>query len=343
MRYGLQTLVGVEWIQAGVFYLTEWKAPANGITATFSARDAIEFMLNSTYSVPYRMGITTGEVKAYATKEEAVDSGGGDGTGVVLATLPSGTVTKIYEESYQYADIYGEENDGSGWPLDRIEQGWIWPFYHEITEQCAISLDIMKALKSCLPDDVVIYDGTYARQAPLTIPESNVGEFVQQAAASIERTVWQDCWGDIHIDSPRVLSPTYLISLDMSYSHPEVELAKPLKEVLVVGRSRWNDRTKTNTFSVNATGDTIIVDNPYVWHDIVGNRTLADKYIAWWEHREVVSGEFRGDPRLELFDCVEVETQYGVLSPVMITYIKYTYNGAFRATYEGKVVDESFN
>lgn len=340
VRYGQQTSVGVEWIQAGVFYLTEWRAPSNGITATFVARDAIEFMLNATYSRPYFLGVTTGEVKAYAVKEEVVDQNGNVGTGVVLATLPSGTQVKVYEQSYQYSE--GSEN--AGWLLYRIEQGWVYPFYVTITSDALLSTDAHNALESCLPDGIRYFDYSADNSSPTAMQEATVAELVQQYAAAGRCTMWQDHLGDIHIDSPSVIQPTYVVSLDMSYSHPEVELAKPLKEVVVVGGNRWVTPfiEKTNIFTVNATGESIIVDNPYAWHNDY-NRLLADKYIAWWEHREIVSGEFRADPRLELFDCVKVETKYGVLSPVMITYLKYTYNGAFRAMYEGKVVDESFN
>lgn len=34
----------IEWIPGGVFYLSEWTTPQNGITASFTARDAIELM-----------------------------------------------------------------------------------------------------------------------------------------------------------------------------------------------------------------------------------------------------------------------------------------------------------
>jgi hypothetical protein len=53
----------------------------------------------------------------------------------------------------------------------------------------------------------------------------------------------------------------------------------------------------------------------------------------------MLKGDFRADPRLELFDVISVESKYGMISPVMITYIKYTYNGSFHGTFEGKVLD----
>ena len=44
-RYGLKMSDGsVEWIKGGTFYLSEWYAKQNGLTAEFTARDLLEFM-----------------------------------------------------------------------------------------------------------------------------------------------------------------------------------------------------------------------------------------------------------------------------------------------------------
>jgi hypothetical protein len=45
VRYGMKLSDGtVEWIKGGSFYLSEWYAKQNGITAEFVARDILEFM-----------------------------------------------------------------------------------------------------------------------------------------------------------------------------------------------------------------------------------------------------------------------------------------------------------
>lgn len=46
-RYGYKLNGSVEWIKAGTFYMSEWETPQNGITATFTARDRLEFMSDS--------------------------------------------------------------------------------------------------------------------------------------------------------------------------------------------------------------------------------------------------------------------------------------------------------
>jgi hypothetical protein len=44
-RYGLKLNDGtIEWIKGGTFYLSEWYAKQNGMTADFTARDLLEFM-----------------------------------------------------------------------------------------------------------------------------------------------------------------------------------------------------------------------------------------------------------------------------------------------------------
>lgn len=44
VRYGLRVDSAIEWIEGGTFYLSEWNAPQNGLTADFTARDLLEFM-----------------------------------------------------------------------------------------------------------------------------------------------------------------------------------------------------------------------------------------------------------------------------------------------------------
>ena len=43
VRYGLLINGEMEWIRAGTFYMSEWDTPSNGITASFTARDLLEF------------------------------------------------------------------------------------------------------------------------------------------------------------------------------------------------------------------------------------------------------------------------------------------------------------
>lgn len=44
VRYGYRLNGAVEWIKGGTYYLSEWETPRNTLSATFTARDLLEFM-----------------------------------------------------------------------------------------------------------------------------------------------------------------------------------------------------------------------------------------------------------------------------------------------------------
>lgn len=52
-RYGYKLNNKVEWIDSGTFYISEWDAPQNGLTADFTARDLLEFMTGTYYKGVY--------------------------------------------------------------------------------------------------------------------------------------------------------------------------------------------------------------------------------------------------------------------------------------------------
>lgn len=49
VRYGMTVNGMTEWLRGGTFWLSEWNTPANGIEASFTARDALDFM-NEVYT-----------------------------------------------------------------------------------------------------------------------------------------------------------------------------------------------------------------------------------------------------------------------------------------------------
>lgn len=341
VRYGLETLAGVEWIPAGTFYLSEWKAPSNGISASFAARDVVDFMLNCTYGRSYVNAVTVSDARVYLTAGDAVYTYKDDN---LVITLPAGTALKVYEKTVYYFDGYGSNYDDPGVMVYRIDQGWVWGDYVEITSNMSLLNDISLAMAHCLPDDVnrwVNEEIQFGVNAPVAIEETPTAEFVQKCLATYGATMWQDHAANLNCTNPMLGAylSDYVISADFSYQHPEVELAKPLRNVNIVQHFEYVFEPRTVVYNVNATGEDITVDCPYMWYYETGRTdALAEKYIKWWKHREVVTGEFRADPRLELFDVVQVDTKYGTLSPVMITYVKYVYNGSFRGTFEGKVI-----
>lgn len=250
-RYGLNVNGTIEWIPAGVFYLSDWSAPANGMEATFEARDIFEYLLN----VPYT-GETTGTM--------------------------SGMVT---------AAIGGLISDVTFTPE-------------------------MSALTGTLDTS------------------RTAAEVIQLCANASCSSVYQNRTGGLVFKKWDTYAVSdYVIGSAMAYANPEITLSKPMKGITVT----FNDTEQPFELVLGTNGEIQTATN-----NLIGTIEQAVLVADWMrivlESRRSVSGEYRSDPRLDLYDIVTVESKYGAILPVVITDISYSYNGCFKATYKGRVI-----
>jgi hypothetical protein len=158
-------------------------------------------------------------------------------------------------------------------------------------------------------------------------------EIIQMCANSAGCIIKLDRLGKLHITPLIKEGSGFTIQRRVSLSEPEITLSKPLKIVSI-------DYGEDSHYSVNVStnGETQTVSNPMITSteqcSLVVD-AVRDSLIT----RKSVHGEFRADPRLDLFDIVRVESKYGDIYPVALTSIKYQYNGSFWATYSGRVLD----
>lgn len=253
VRYGFDINGTIEWINAGTFFLSEWRTPANGFEATFVARDVLEYMLDEPYT-----GITSG------TLEE-----------IALAAIEQANTP-----------------DGVEFELD-----------------------------SRLRNYKVSFENTGYKLA----------EILQMCANAAMCVMYQDRNGVFRIVSAAPVFSGYNITPIFSYTHPEFELSKPMKAVMV----SYGDGLQY-TMESGSTGETQTVNNP-----MIASIDQASLVARWVEgnlkSRKTLSGEFRADPCLDVFDKVKVESKYGVTNAVVITEIKYSFSGSFRGSYKGRI------
>ena len=194
---------------------------------------------------------------------------------------------------------------------------------------------IWDALDSAgIPDDFVYILDPSLNNYSATIPEGEhtCAEIVQMCANAAGCVIFQDRDGVLHIEPLNKVHSNAVIPLTLSYSHPEIELSKPLKNVAVsYGENNYS-------LSVGSSGETQTVSNP-----LIGSEAQAE-FIAKWVRdtlttRKTVSGEYRADPRLDVFDIVAVASKYGDLQNVALTDIKYSFNGSFRGDYTGRLLE----
>lgn len=104
VKYGYKINNKIEWINAGNFYMSEWETPQNGITATFTARDLLEFM-NETF-VPKTTTLTLHALALEALAQADLPLNG-DGTvkWILDESLKNVTVTLPEDFDYSIADV----------------------------------------------------------------------------------------------------------------------------------------------------------------------------------------------------------------------------------------------
>lgn len=198
---------------------------------------------------------------------------------------------------------------------------------------------VVDAFRSAgVPDDFVYDISDVLRNYTAELPEDEhkCAEIIQMCANAASCVCYQDRDGVLHIIPFDKTLSDYTITSALSYSHPEVELSKPLKNVSV----SYGDDRETYLISppIGQSGEVQTVSNP-----LVSTETQASSVARWvadmLSTRQTVKGEYRADPRLDVFDVVTVESdKYGTLTPVAITNIKYSYSGSFKATYTGRVL-----
>lgn len=197
---------------------------------------------------------------------------------------------------------------------------------------------VLMATETLLPAGAsVVIDKALKNYSAEYIGDGTHAEIVQKAANAAGCILRYDRDGVLHIEKFNDTFTDYLIELSVSYSHPEVTLSKPLKSVSV-----GYGEEQPYVLPVSASGERQTVENSYITSEAQA-ATIAEWVRDTLETRKTVSGEFRADPRLDLFDVVAVQSKYGAIAPVVITNIKYTFNGSFRGSYTGRVLKGGSN
>ena len=155
---------------------------------------------------------------------------------------------------------------------------------------------------------------------------------ILQKCANAAGCIMRQCRnGDFIIGKLEYKNTGYVVPKKLSYAYPEISFSRPMKNVSV---SYYNNAVTVYQFG--STGETQTLNNEFIT-----TKNQADEIAKWvcdsLRSRQQISGEYRGDPRLDLFDVVDIESKYGTIVGVVLTDIKYSFTGAFRVTYSGYI------
>ena len=198
---------------------------------------------------------------------------------------------------------------------------------HEVALNAITEVDIPEDVSVSISEelhsyqvDLADYDG-----------KLSVAEILQKCANASGCVLYQDRKGVLTIEKLRYSETGYIIPLKLSPSYPKVELSRSLKNVSVTYGVEG-----VYLLPCNDSGETQTVENDFILTE--NQAAIVAEWVAdGLRGRKTISGEFRSDPRIDLFDVLRVENKYGTVTGVAITDIKYSFSGAFRASYSGQV------
>lgn len=333
-RYGYKLGNGIEWIDGGKFHLSEWDAEQNGISASFKARDLLEYMSSTYYEGVY-------EPSGISLYDLAVRI-------LVKADLPlnsDGTLKWHVDESLK--DIYTTAPlpidtlanclqliaNAAGCTLYQDRQGVlrIEPLVQELADY-----------------DITLYNSYSKSEIELSKPlkQVNVETFSYFAGDSVElyKGVLQlsGTTEMMLVYSEKAVQPSISVTggtvSSITYYTGACELtivATGEVEIIVSGTALKESKTDVITPS-GRDGETITVSNP-----LITNRARAAAIGALAEsilkNRRSLKSSWRADPRLDALDIVRNVNEYGE-NHVLMTNVNYQYNGAFRGSGEGRTV-----
>lgn len=273
-RYGLKLNDNtVEYIKGGSFYLSEWYAKQNGITAEFVARDSLEFM---------------------------------------SATYQDTEWNNEQRNLYNLADTI---LNSAGLPLNK-----------DGTKKWILSNSL----------------ASYNTLAP--IPEDTIANCLQLIANAGRCTMFHDRDGILHIESVKDTVNDYEINKFNSYSKSEITLSKRIKRIITkyysytMGDNGIESSVSEDVLDLGGDGETVVIDNPLITNrlDARGVGSVTSRYL---KNRMTLKSTGRADVRLDALDIVSNENDYGS-NKVRMTNVTFDFNGAFRGTGEGRVIED---
>jgi len=347
-RYGYKIENNIEWIDGGVFYMTDWGTTQNGLTASFEARDILEFMHTT-----YRKGIYVSAGRSlYDLAIDVLHEAN-------LALNADGSVKWVIDESLKnifttapipllsLSDCLMRIANAAECVLfvDRKGNLHIEPFVNIPVEYSIDNFNSFRKSEISLtkplfrvsvdtytysPEEEIsnLYDGTININGIKSIwvhynsPAINVTALVTNGTLMSAEYYTHAC----------LLTITANGDVSMSITGNLLKIAKAVISVDSVTVEEIVIPFNVN----NDEGETFKIDNPLI---TTTERALA---ICEWvkdhlDKRRVISSEWRADPAIDAFDIIPISSNYGT-NLTMLTLVALTYNGAFRGISEGRIL-----
>lgn len=337
VKYGLQLNDGtIEYIPAGVFYLSEWEAPQNGVEARFTARDLLEFMQKTYTKGLYQpTGVSLYDLAISVLTEAKLPlNNDGSKKWIVSDTLKSVMTTaplplKSLAECLQYIAQAG---------------------------CCVIYCDRLGVLH-IEPISTVEQDYELTHFNLFSRPEISLQKPLMAVSTKVYNYFVDETGKDLFSGKVTVIGTK---EVAVTYSQSAINAAATVTGGTLVSAIYFTNTcylqiTGNGEVTISVTGDFLkgsdsnyvvdagengeiqTVDNPLITSTAVA-ATVGAWVKVWLSHRKIIKMDgWRADPRLDATDIISSENKFSTES-VRMTSVKYSFTGAFRGAGEGRVI-----
>lgn len=337
VKYGLKLNDGtIEYIPAGVFYLSEWEAPQNGLEANFIARDLLEFLQKPYIKGQYN---ATG-VSLYSLALDVL-------TEANLPLNSDGSVKWVLDDSLK--SIYTTAPlplASSAVCLQYIAQAACCVLFCDRNGKLHIEPITASETDYMLTNFILYSRPEISLQKPLMSVNTKVySYFVEETGKEVFK-------GKVTVVGTK--------DVVVTYSEPAINTSATVVGGTLLSAVYYTNAcvlkiTSTGEVTVTVTGDllkssdydyvieneekgeTQTVENPLITSPSIAE-TVGSWVKDWLSNRKIIKVEgWRADPRLDAMDIVSSENKFGT-DTVRMTSVRYSYTGAFRGTGEGRII-----
>ena len=334
-RYGYKMDDGsIEWIDGGIFYLSEWDAEQNGMKANFTARDLLEFMSGTFYKGIYNKEGTSLYDLALQVLQDAD-----------LPLNSDGSVKWVIDDSLK--------NIKTSAPLPIDTHANCLQLIANaggctLTQNRGGTLYIKPILTDTVEYDMTLYKSYAKPDIVLSKPLKEVDVSTYQYFDGNESELYK---GTVTLSGQTELTITYsgmatdvvatveggtLVSAEY-YTNACKLVVSAIGDVIITVNGTILEQSKVSVItSSSAKGETVTVDNP-----LIANRDRAEVIGKWVEdylrNRMTISTSWRADPRLDVLDFIDVQGEF-VTNNGVVTDVSYDYTGSFKGSAEIQVI-----
>ena len=147
--------------------------------------------------------------------------------------------------------------------------------------------------------------------------------------------------GQIRIDwvpsSPENKDSIYEITEMNNFEYPEISFSNKLKNI------SYSVNNASKTYPSGATGDGVTqsISNAFLSDSIIAQpkNALTESYKIL-SNRRTATLSYRASPHNDALDFVKLNHQFGYSSNLLITDVKYTFNGCFKGSVTGYMIED---